>query len=292
MATSNGTTYTYYPGCSLTKTNRAYDVSGKNVATALGIELEELEDWNCCGASNYIAIDARRAFLLSARNLALAEKTGREDLIASCSGCYVILAKAKKYLATNPALRADIDRALAIDNLTYSGKINVRHFLDVLVNDVGRERIREAVKKPLTGLKVAPFYGCQIGRPYGGFDDEEYPQTLDDLVAWTGAEPVDFPMKAKCCGGILMTTQPEVGRTLAGKLLGNAKDTGADCLVTTCPLCQLTLEAYQKKVGRHIGRDVKIPVLYFTQLLGWALGLSGEDLLLKDSLTPVEAVLP
>ncbi|MCK4595079.1 CoB--CoM heterodisulfide reductase iron-sulfur subunit B family protein [bacterium] len=292
MAASNGSTYTYYPGCTQIKTSRAYDVSCRGVARALGIELEELEDWNCCGASNYIAIDARKAFVLSARNLALAERTGRPDIVTPCSGCYVILAKAKKYIAANPELRADINRALATDNLTYSQKVNVRHLLDVLVNDVGEQRVREAVTRPLTGLKVAPYYGCQIGRPYGEFDDKEWPHTLDDVVAWTGAEPVNFALKAKCCGGILMTTQPKVGRTLVGKLLKNAKDAGADCVVTCCSLCYVTLEAYQKKVSRHIGQDVNIPVLYFTQLVGWALGLTEKDLLLKDSLTPVRSVLP
>jgi len=292
MAVPNGTKYTYYPGCSQTKTSRAYDISGRQVAEKLGIELVELEDWNCCGASNYIAIDARKAFVLSARNLALAEKTGRPDIVTSCSGCYVILAKAKKYIASNPKLREDIGEALATDGLTYSGRVNVRHILDVLVNDVAEERVRAAVTTPLAGLKVAPYYGCQIGRPYGEFDDEEWPHSLDDLVAWSGAEPVNFPLKSKCCGGILMTTQPHVGRTLVGKLLKNAKDSGADCIVTACSLCHVTLESYQKKVSRHVGEDVQIPVLYFTQLLGRALGLTHQELMIKDSLTHAEAVLP
>jgi heterodisulfide reductase subunit B len=292
MAASNGIQYTYYPGCSQTKTSRAYDISGRSVARALGLELVDLEDWNCCGASNYIAIDARKAFVLSARNLALAEKTGRPDIVTSCSGCYVILAKAKKYIAQNPKLREDVNEALATDGLTYSGKVNVRHILDVLVNDVAEEKVREAVTKPLADLKVAPYYGCQIGRPYGEFDDEEWPHTLDDLVSWTGAEVVNFALKSKCCGGILMTTQPKVGRTLVGKLLKNAKDSGADCIVTSCSLCHVTLEGYQKKVSRHIGEDVQIPVMYFTQLLGWALGLTEKELMINDSLTRVEAVLP
>ncbi len=292
MAVPNATKYTYYPGCSQTKTSRAYDASVRGVAGKLGIELVELEDWNCCGASNYIAIDARKAFVLSARNLALAEQTGRPDIVTSCSGCYVILAKAKKYIASNPKLREDIGEALATGGLTYSGNVSVRHVLDVLVNDVAEERVRAAVTTPLAGLKVAPYYGCQIGRPYGEFDDEEWPHSLDDLVTWTGAEAVNFPLKSKCCGGILMTTQPHVGRTLVGKLLKNAKDSGADCIVTACSLCHVTLESYQKKVGHHIGEDVQIPVLYFTQLLGRALGLSHKELMLKDSLTHAEAVLP
>jgi len=282
MAVPNTTKYTYYPGCSQTKTSRAYDISGRNVAEKLGIELVELEDWNCCGASNYIAIDARKAFVLSARNLALAERTGRPDIVTSCSGCYVILAKAKKYIASNPKLQADIGEALATDGLTYSGQVNVRHILDVLVNDVAEERVRAAVTTPLAGLRVAPYYGCH----------EEWPHSLDDLVTWSGAEAVNFPLKSKCCGGILMTTQPHVGKTLVGKLLKNAKESGADCIVTACSLCHVTLESYQKKVSRHIGEDVQIPVLYFTQLLGRALGLSHKELMLKDSLTHAEAVLP
>jgi len=291
MDTTSPKRYSYYPGCSQTRSNRAYDISARSIIKALGAELEELDDWNCCGTSNYVAVDEKRSLVFSARNLALAEKTGRTDLVTSCSGCYVILRKANKYISEVPELREEVHRALAAGEMEYNDSINVRHLLDVIVNDFGEETIRGKVVRPLAGLKVAPYYGCQITRPDGEIDDEEFPCVREDMFTWVGAEPVEFPMKTKCCGGMLMTTRPEVGKTLAGKILKNAKDSGADCIATACPLCQIVLEGYQRKVSRFIGSDVRIPVFYFTQILGAAFGLTEKELLLSDSLTPHEVLL-
>ena len=140
-------------------------------------------------------------------------------------------------------------------------------------------------------MKVAPYYGCQISRPFAEIDDAEDPQMMDKLTGWLGGEAVAFPLKAKCCGGLMMTTQTEIGRELTGKILKNARDGGADCIITACPLCQINLEAYQKAVSKTMGTDCSIPVLYFTQLMGVAFGLNSRDLALKDSLTPVEALM-
>ena len=283
-------TYSYYPGCSQMATNKAYDISARSVARVLGLELVELEDWNCCGATAYVAIREERAFVLSARNLALAEKTGR-DLVTPCSGCYVVLRKANKYMADNPELHAEIKRALAAGGMTYGGNVRVRHFLDVVLNDVGEDAIREHVTRPLDGLRVACYYGCQVSRPFGEIDSEELPERIDRLVEWLGANPVPFPLKAKCCGGLMMTTQPDIGRKLTGKLLRVAKANSADCIITCCPLCQMNLEAYQREVSDAMQCDCHIPVLYFTQLMGHAFGLSSEELALQDSLTAVEPLL-
>jgi len=282
--------YSYFPGCSLMATNRAYDISTHSVAHTLGIELRELDDWNCCGATAYLPIREKRSFVLSARNLAIAERERRE-LATICNACYVVLRKTNKYMAEDPKLRKDIRTALKAGEMDYSGGVRVRHFLDILVNDVGEEAIRGRVRRDLSGLKVACYSGCQLSRPFEDLDSPEFPALMGRLVGWLGAEVVDFPMAAKCCGGMAMTTRPEIGRVLTGKLLRVAKLRGADCIATACPLCQINLEAYQDKVSEAAGGDCQLPVLYFTQLMGTAFGLEAKDLALKDSLTPVEALL-
>jgi len=281
--------YTYYPGCSLTSTNKAYDISTRNVARVLGIEMVDLEDWNCCGATAYTAIREHRSFVLSARNLALAEKIGH-DLVTVCAGCYLALHKTNKYFAEDSRLRENIRRALQAGGEDYHGGIRVRHFLDVLVKDLGEEVICRHVVRRFQGLKVAPYYGCQITRPFGDIDDPEFPVGMSRLLRWIGAEPLDFSMITKCCGGMLMITQPEVGRELTGEILRQARATGADCIATACPLCQINLEAYQRKISSQHGCDCNIPVLYFSQLLGITLGLNPKNIALKDNLTPYEAV--
>ncbi|MFH1919852.1 MAG: CoB--CoM heterodisulfide reductase iron-sulfur subunit B family protein [Planctomycetota bacterium] len=282
--------YSYFPGCSLMATNRAYDISTRSVADALGIKLTELDDWNCCGATGYLPIREKRSFVLSARNLAIAEKQGR-DLATICNACYVVLRKTNKYMAEDHKLHAEIRTALAAGGMDYTGKVHVRHFLDVVVNDVGEETVKSRVKRDLSGLKVACYSGCQLSRPFDDLDDPEYPVMMDRLVGWIGAEAIPFAMKAKCCGGMAMTTHPDSGQVLTAKILRAAKTQGADCVATACPLCQMNLEAFQAKVARAIGADCDIPVLYFTQLVGSAFGLSSKALALKDSLTPVETLL-
>ena len=284
--------YSYYPGCSQTATNRAYDISTRSVARALRIGMSELDDWNCCGATAYMPIREKRSFVLSARNLAIAEKQGQgRDLATICNACYVVLRKTNKYIAEDPKLHDEIRRALQAGGMDYNGTVRVRHFLDILVNDLGEEAVKRHIKRDLSGVKVACYSGCQLSRPFDDLDDPEYPEIMERLFDWLGAEIVDFPMSAKCCGGLAMTTRPETGQVLTGKILKVAKERGADCVATACPLCQINLEAYQSKVGAAVGADCDIPVLYFTQLMGSALGLGSNELALKDCLTPVEALL-
>ncbi|MBN2289269.1 MAG: CoB--CoM heterodisulfide reductase iron-sulfur subunit B family protein [Candidatus Glassbacteria bacterium] len=283
-------TYAYYPGCSLIATNKAYDISTRNVARVLGMDMIELEDWNCCGATAYMAIREKRSFVLSARNLALAEKQGR-DLVTACAGCYLSLHKTNVYMDEEPKMREDVRKALKAGGMDYTGSVKVRHMLDVLVNDLGEEEIKQHVVRAFGGLKVAPYCGCQITRPFGDIDDPEFPVIMHKLLSWIGAEPVPFLMTTKCCGGMLMVTQPEVGEELVGRIILAAKDKGAECISTACPLCQINLEAYQAKVSRRMGKDCSIPVLYFTQLLGITLGLEPRNLALRDNLTPTEAII-
>jgi heterodisulfide reductase subunit B len=283
--------YTYFPGCSSSEGgSKAYGRSAQAVSRVLDMSLVELVDWNCCGSTPYSSIDELSSFCLSARNLALAEKRGF-DLVTPCSSCYVMLNRTNSYLKEYPQVKANVDEALAAGGLEYHETVGARHLLDVFVNDIGYDAIREKVKKNLKGLKVASYYGCQIVRPRLGFDHPEYPESLDKLVACLGAEPVPFPLKSRCCGGSLIISNEALALDLIRKLLDSAVSNGAECLVTVCPLCQTNLDAYQSQVNRKFKTKFNIPVLFFTQLMGLAFGLGEEDLMLKTSVVPAERVL-
>ncbi len=281
--------YIYYPGCSLESAGKPYDESLRAVFRALGIGLRELEDWNCCGATMYMSVDEALSMAISTRNLALAEQAGFRDLIAPCSACYTVLLKTNRFLRESPELRSKVEHLLGQVGLKYNLGVKVRHPLDILVNDVGVEVIASAAKRSLEGIAFAPYYGCQIVRPDRGFDDREFPSTMDTLFQRLGVRAVYFPLKARCCGGMLMTTFPDVSLQLVKDLLECAAENGAQCIVTTCPLCQVNLESYQKRVNKIFGTSYQIPVMYFTQLLGVALGCSEKELGLDKNLIPWRA---
>ncbi len=270
--------YTFYPGCALEASSAHYGDSVDAVCDRLGVKLHELEDWNCCGATAYLSVRELESFALAARNLALAEPLGR-DLVTVCSGCYVTLNKASEFLreASGEARQRIID-ALNSAGLTYRGTIRTRHLLDVMFNDVGLGAITEAVSNPLSELKVACYYGCQIVRPFTDFDNPEVPSTLDSLTKALGAQVVEWPGRVTCCGGMIMSTQPPVSERLVGTILDHALRAGADCIVTVCPLCYVNLEAYQDRASQAIGKTLYIPVLFFTQLMGLAMGMSPKQL--------------
>jgi len=283
--------YTYFPGCSSSEGGaKAYGWSTRAVSKVLDIELVDLDDWNCCGSTPYSSVEELASFCLSARNLALAEKRGL-DLVTPCSSCYVILNKTNSHLKQYPHLKAQVDEALAAGGLKYNGTVRVRHLLDVLVNDIGYEAIAAKVKRHLDGLKVAPYYGCQVVRPRFGFDHPEFPNSLDKLLVSLGGEAVPFPLKTRCCGGSLIIPEEALALDLIGKILNSALSNGAECLITVCPLCQTNLDAYQSRVNQRFKTRFNLPVLFFTQLMGFAFGLSEEDLGLKTSIVPVERVL-
>jgi len=283
--------YLYYPGCSLESSARAYDESLKAVFRALGIQLTELSDWNCCGATMYMSVDETTSLAVSARNLALAEQTGKRELIAPCSACYTVLLKTNRFLRDSAELKEKVDRILGEVDLRYDLNVAVRHPLDVLVNDVGIEVVAQAATRRLEGLAFAPYYGCQIVRPERGFDDREFPVTMDRLFERLGAQSAYFPLKTRCCGGMLMTTFPEVCLQLVKDLLECAVENGAHCIVTTCPMCQMNVEAYQKRVNKRFATSYQVPVLFFTQLLGYALGCSEQELGLPRNLIPLKVSL-
>jgi heterodisulfide reductase subunit B len=269
--------YTYYPGCSVLATAKHYQESIDAVAGPLGLELEELDDWNCCGATAYMSVKELMSFAISARNLALAEVHHR-DLVTPCSACYTVLNKTNQYFAEYPELRKKLGQTLEAAGLSYSGNVRVRHILDVVVNDVGNEKLSSLVVRRLEGLKVAPYYGCQIVRPGTTFDDPDNPQCMDRMIEALGATSVPYSMKAKCCGASLMGTQEKLALRLCKNLLLEAEKNGAQCLVTVCPLCQMNLDVYQGKVNRAYGTSFNLPILYFTQLIGLALGIPGKRL--------------
>jgi heterodisulfide reductase subunit B len=285
--------YAYFPGCSLESTGVSYDKSIRAVFAALGLGLHEIPDWNCCGATAYMSVKETVAFAISARNLALAEQMGM-DIVAPCSACYLVLNKARRFLAERPELQERVDEALAAADLKFEGRIRVRHPLEVLLTDVGIEVIATRAKRRLEGRRPAYYYGCQIVRPERGFDDKEFPVSLDRLFGALGAEGVTFPLKVRCCGGMLLNTFEDVGVRLVREILDCAVSVGATSIVTTCPLCQFNLEMYQRKASALTGTSLRIPVIFFTQLLGLALGLDPKALGLQHHVVPfpVEALTP
>jgi heterodisulfide reductase subunit B2 len=282
--------YSYFPGCSAESTGLGLGLSAKAIAGALDIELHEIEDWNCCGSTPFGSLDEEGAIVMAARNLTLAERAGF-DIVTPCSSCYVTLEKANRRLKESPASLEKVNQALVVAGLSYHGSLRVRHLVDVLVNDVTPEFIATKVTRRLEGLKVAPYYGCQLVRPQFGLDDAELPQTLDRLVISTGADAVDFPLKARCCGGSLTLSEEDKVIGLMRKLLENAMANGAQCLVTACPLCQTNLDAYQSRVNSRFKTDYKIPVLYITQLIGLALGIDAEKLGLNTNIISPRAMI-
>jgi heterodisulfide reductase subunit B len=280
--------YAYFPGCSLEKTQRGYDASVRQVFALLGQELIEIDDWNCCGATVYMSVKETVSVAVSARNLALAERMGM-DVVAPCSSCFTVLAKTNRVLNEIPEIHRDVNEALAEGGLSYSGKTVVRHPLDILMNDVGIDAILKKRKRSLDGLKIAPYYGCQIVRPDKTFDDMENPMLMDTLFKKCGGNVVSFPLKVRCCGGMLMTTFEDTALKLNMELLECAVQNGAEVIVTTCPLCHFNLEGYQEKINDRFGKNFSVPILYFTQLLGIVLGLDAKGLGLDGSFVDLGA---
>lgn len=259
----------YYPGCSLDSTAKEYDLSTRVSAELLGIELRDLPDWSCCGASSGHCTDFRLGVALPTRNLLIAEEQGL-DLAVACAGCFVRLREASHQLNEDEKLRGEIAGILGHP---YKEKIRTLHLLEIITKMVGLEEVRRRVKKPLRGLKVASYYGCVLVRPpkVTGIDDAENPQSMDQLMEALGAEPIEWSYKIDCCGGSLALTRTEIAEKLVADIMQGARDAGATCVVTACPLCQANLD------DRQPPGKAKLPTLYFTELLGVALGAQGTE---------------
>lgn len=266
--------YVFFPGCSLDGTARDFHRSTMAVAGKLGLDLPELKDWICCGSTAAHSSDPLLADALPAKSLSLAEG---QTVAVACASCYSRLKTANHHIAGDAALRARVAQVVGSD---YDGRTPVRHVLEILCREIGRAQIAAAVRRPLSGLKVACYYGCLLARPpeITNFDDAENPTLMDQLMETAGATALEWPHKTECCGASYSITDASIVLDLSNKILAMAQAAGADCIATACPLCQLNLDLRQKDIERKFGCQYNLPVFYFTQLLGLALGCSAGEL--------------
>jgi len=258
--------YSYYPGCTLRNKAKDLDRWARQCALALGFELEEIKDWQCCGGVYPLGSDEIASKLPSVRALNDAKEHG-QDLIAVCSACYHVLKRVNDDMANVPDIQTRANNYMALDT-PYKGETKVLHYLEVLRDRVGFDELKKKVVNPLTGRKIGAYYGCLLLRPSSvmAFDDPEDPTILEDFIRALGAEPVLYPYRNECCGGYISLKEPELANSLCDKVLDSAAGFEAECLVTACPLCKYNL-----------AKSGKLPVVYFTELLAEALGIKEED---------------
>lgn len=276
--------FLYFPGCSLDGTALEYNRSTQVLMKALGVELFEIKDWTCCGASAAEVASPLLSMVLPARTLALAETMDQSDeILVPCSSCYLNLMKTVEKSRANPALLEKINSALQVEDLQFHNRLKVRHLLDVLTTNIGADAIKSQITSKLSGLKVAPYYGCQCLRPYAVFDDPEDPHSMDGLIQATGAQVHQWHMGGACCGASHINMKPQVGIELVTSILKEAKP--ADVIVTVCPMCQINLEANQHKISSRQHEDLNIAILYLPQLLGLAMQIPESELRLDLNLS-------
>jgi heterodisulfide reductase subunit B len=271
--------YAFYPGCSLESTSWDFAHSTRAVCAALGIELEEIEGWTCCGSTPAHANNATLALALPVYNLQKASKTGA-PVMAACASCYARLRHANHTVSTDPDENA---RAERVTGAPYDGRVRIQHVLDVLVNEYGIKKLRERIRHPLSGLKVACYYGCLLSRPPDvvAFDDPENPSCMEGLLEAAGATPVSWPLRTECCGAGLSVTHTDVVIRLSQRLVSMARSAGADVIAVACPMCQTNLEMRQGDAAKVEDSRSPMPVAYLTQLLGIALGIAPRKLGLR-----------
>ncbi|MGD9029949.1 MAG: CoB--CoM heterodisulfide reductase iron-sulfur subunit B family protein, partial [Anaerolineae bacterium] len=252
--------YTYYPGCTSETTAVEFGRSTEAVCEALGIELIELEDWNCCGASSAHSLDHELAMALPGRNVALAQEAGL-DMVIPCPACYQHCRDADIRLREDEAWRGRMEQIL---DFHYEGRARPRHLLEVLSNDLDTGELEERVTKPLRGLKVASYYGCVLVRPpeLTGWDDPEHPVTMDQLMTLLGAQTIDWSYKVDCCGASMTLSRGDIVAELSTKIVEGAAEAGADCIVSACGMCEINLDTRQAPESRE-----KMPIFYLTELM-------------------------
>lgn len=278
--------YAYFPGCSLESTAWDFNRSTKATLGALGVVLEEIEDWVCCGSTPAHATNHILAEALPALNLL---KAAGRPVMTSCASCYSRFKIANHDICVNPDIRRRVEQAIGAP---YAGDVEVRHVLDVLANTVGFGAIEKRVKRPLNDIKVACYYGCLLTRParIAAFDTPENPMLMDDLVEALGGTPVAWPFKTECCGASQSIPNPDVVARLSHRILAMADEAGADCLAVACQMCQMNLDL-GRKAAASLGPLREIPVLYATQLIGLALGMNQEELGLKALVVSAKPLL-
>ncbi len=284
--------YAYFPGCVGQDSCNELDVSTKIIAAELGIEIVELEDATCCGAGFVQDVNYDLSLALNARTFALAEKAGL-DILTVCSTCQFNLDRANQELKENPEKLADVNGMLAEIGLRYSGRVEIKHILWVLVNEVGLGALKRRVKVDLSELNIASFYGCQLIRPgtLHGYDDPDRPEYFEKLIEALGATPVDYEGRKKCCGFPITFVNEKASMTMNAKNMIEAKEHGADVMATSCPLCHINLDLYQGRAEKVAGQRIELPILHLPQLVGLALGIAPERLHLKRHIVSAKPVL-
>jgi succinate dehydrogenase / fumarate reductase cytochrome b subunit len=283
----------FYPGCVSKGACPELYVSANAIAEPLGLELEELREAACCGAGVLSEQNHDLADSLNGLTLAMAESKGA-DLMTICSTCQGVLSGTNYNLMNDSTRRDKVNATIGDQGFRYSGKVKVKHMLWMLFEDIGLDRVRAAIKRKLTGLKIAPFYGCYILRPeeYLGLRERPERKTyLEQLIALLGAEPVEYRGATKCCGFPMLTFNREKSLAMAGNHIIEAKDKGADLLVTPCPLCHLNLDGQQPDAARVLKKRIDVPIFHLPQLLGLAFGLSPEELRLDHHVVPTKGAL-
>lgn len=268
----------YYPGCSLHASSELYDIQNKMVFKQLGLELKEIDDWNCCGATSASKTNDFLSIALPARNLGIADASGLSDIVIPCSSCYSRMLVSQKRLAEDPALKEIINAELS---KKIEGKIRILSILEVLVPKAESGEIAEKITKKLEGLKPACYYGCLLTRFPSDVpvpDDVENPQGMEKVCKALGAEPLDWGYKTDCCGASAAVNDAEQSLLLMSRILKDAVARRANCFVTTCPMCQMNMDAYQDAVGERYGIDKRLPVYFITELLGVAMGMNPREL--------------
>ncbi len=274
--------YAFFLGCTVPVRAQNYELSARKVSEKLGIELIDIPEFRCCGYP-VKSVDFRAHLVMSTMNLALAEKKGL-NITTLCNACSVTMIEANEEIKHNSNLLNEVNKELKKYDLEYNGNVEVKHFARVLYEDYGIENIKKYITRPLDKYRFAAHYGCHFIRPsvvYSEFDDPEFPVSLDRLIEVTGAVSVDYPDKQLCCGGGILGIKEDVALALSHKKLAILKDIGIDGLISICPFCSVMYESNQKKIEKTYEEELGIPVIYYTQILGLAMGFSSEDMGLK-----------
>jgi heterodisulfide reductase subunit B len=266
----------YYPGCSLHASSALYDIQNRMVFKRLGVDLREIDDWNCCGATSASKTNDFLSIALPARNLGIADASGLSDIVIPCSSCYSRMLVSQKRLAEDPGLKEVINAELG---RKVQGKVRILSILEALTPRAGE--IAEKATKKLEGLRPACYYGCLLTRFPADVpvpDDVENPQGMEKLCKALGAEPLDWGYKTDCCGASAAVNDADQSLLLMSRIMNDALARGANCFVTTCPMCQMNLDAYQDQVGERYGITRRLPVYFLTELLGIAMGIAPKEL--------------
>ena len=284
--------YALYTGCAAKGACPELYQSTLPVAERLGIQMDELVDAACCGAGVITEGDPDLALAINARTFAQAEAKGLH-IMTICGTCQGVMAEANHRLKTEPGVLERINGILASEQIQYNGSVEVKHLLWIIVGEIGMDRLKQEIRQPLKGLRVAPFYGCYILRPskYLGFDDPENPVSLERLIGTLGGQPVEYEGRTKCCGFPLVLENEEIAVSMVGTHEKEAKDKGADCMVTPCPLCHMNLDVYQDRAEKKVERKLDLPILHLPQLIGLAMGIKPKKLGLSHHIVSTRSVL-